>query len=105
VSGSARFGKVRSDTIKSLPTIAWYRFKWTTVSRVSAILREIGIIGEAVNGLPEDVTAKRPEIAWRQTAAMRNFLVQNTSTSTRASSKTSSRQRSLDRRRRTVANP
>jgi uncharacterized protein with HEPN domain len=30
---------------------------------VSAILREIGIIGEAVNALPEDITAKRPEIA------------------------------------------
>jgi uncharacterized protein with HEPN domain len=42
---------------------------------VSAILREIGIIGEAVNALPENVTAKRPEIAWRQIAAMRNFLV------------------------------
>jgi uncharacterized protein with HEPN domain len=42
---------------------------------VSAILREIGIIGEAVNALPEDITAKRPEIAWRQIAAMRNFLV------------------------------
>jgi uncharacterized protein with HEPN domain len=32
---------------------------------VSAILREIGIIGEAVNALPESVIAKRPEIAWR----------------------------------------
>jgi uncharacterized protein with HEPN domain len=42
---------------------------------VSAILREIGIIGEAVNALPEDITAKRPEIGWRQIAAMRNFLV------------------------------
>jgi uncharacterized protein with HEPN domain len=42
---------------------------------VSAILREIGIIGEAVNALPEDITAKRPEIAWRQISAMRNFLV------------------------------
>jgi uncharacterized protein with HEPN domain len=42
---------------------------------VSAILREIGIIGEAANALPEDITAKRPEIAWRQIAAMRNFLV------------------------------
>jgi uncharacterized protein with HEPN domain len=42
---------------------------------VSAILREIGIIGEAVNALPEDITAKRPEIAWRQIGAMRNFLV------------------------------
>jgi uncharacterized protein with HEPN domain len=29
-----------------------------------------------VNALPEEITAKRPEIAWRQIAAMRNFLVQ-----------------------------
>jgi len=42
---------------------------------VSAILREIGIIGEAVNALPEGVTAQRPEIAWRQIGAMRNFLI------------------------------
>lgn len=42
---------------------------------VSAILREIGVIGEAVNALPEDIAAERPEIAWRQIAAMRNFLV------------------------------
>lgn len=42
---------------------------------VSAILREIGIIGEAVNALPESVISKRPEIAWRQIAAMRNFLI------------------------------
>ena len=42
---------------------------------VSAILREIGIIGEAVNALPEAVTAERPEIAWRQIGAMRNFLI------------------------------
>ena len=42
---------------------------------VSAILREIGIIGEAVNALPEAVTAKRPEIVWRQIGAMRNFLI------------------------------
>jgi uncharacterized protein with HEPN domain len=42
---------------------------------VSAILREIGVIGEAVNSLPEAVIANRPEIAWRQIAAMRNFLI------------------------------
>lgn len=42
---------------------------------VSAILREIGIIGEAVNALPGVITAKRPEISWRQIAAMRNFLI------------------------------
>jgi uncharacterized protein with HEPN domain len=28
-----------------------------------------------VIALPEELTAKRPEIAWRQIAAMRNFLV------------------------------
>jgi uncharacterized protein with HEPN domain len=33
------------------------------------------LIGEAVNALPDDITAIRPEIAWRQIAAMRNFLI------------------------------
>jgi uncharacterized protein with HEPN domain len=42
---------------------------------LSAILREIGIVGEAVNALPDELTAKRPEIPWRQIAGMRNFLV------------------------------
>ena len=28
-----------------------------------------------MNALPEAVTAKRPEIAWRQIGAMRNFLI------------------------------
>ncbi|MBY0442633.1 MAG: DUF86 domain-containing protein [Mycobacteriaceae bacterium] len=42
---------------------------------VSAILREIGVIGEAVNALPETIIAARPEILWRQIAAMRNFLI------------------------------
>jgi uncharacterized protein with HEPN domain len=42
---------------------------------LSAILREIGIVGEAVNALPDELTARRPEIPWRQIAGMRNFLV------------------------------
>jgi uncharacterized protein with HEPN domain len=42
---------------------------------LSAVLREIGIIDEAGNVLPDHVTDKRPEIPWRQIAAMRNFLV------------------------------
>ncbi|MGH3968676.1 MAG: HepT-like ribonuclease domain-containing protein [Mycobacterium sp.] len=42
---------------------------------LSAILREIGIVGEAVNALPDDLIAKRPEIGWRQIAGMPNFLV------------------------------
>jgi uncharacterized protein with HEPN domain len=42
---------------------------------MSAILREIGIVGEAVNALPDELRAKRPEIPWRPIAGMRNFLV------------------------------
>lgn len=42
---------------------------------LSAVLREIGVSGEAVNALPDTVTSQRPEIPWRQIAAMRNFLV------------------------------
>jgi uncharacterized protein with HEPN domain len=52
---------------------------------VSAILREIGIIGEAVNALPDEITAKRPEIAWRQIGAMRTSSFTSTSTSTKPS--------------------
>ena len=36
---------------------------------------EIGIIGEAVNSLPDATISARPEIPWRQIAAMRNFLI------------------------------
>lgn len=42
---------------------------------VSAILREIGVIGEAVNYLPAELLAQRPEVQWRNIANMRNFLV------------------------------
>lgn len=62
---------------------------------VSAILREIGIIGEAVNALPDTVTAKQREIAWRQIGAMRSLSMStpsvSTSTSTKARSTMSSR--------------
>jgi uncharacterized protein with HEPN domain len=47
----------------------------TAQMALSAILREIGIIGEAVNALPETITTAKPEILWRQIASMRNFLV------------------------------
>ena len=42
---------------------------------LSAVLREIGVIGEAVRALPDDVTARQPHVPWRQIAGMRNFLV------------------------------
>ena len=52
---------------------------------VSAILREIGIIGEAANALPEDITAKRPEIAGARSLQCGISSFTNTSTSTKPS--------------------
>ncbi len=40
----------------------------------SAVMRELGIIGEAVNGLSDEFTAKRPEIPWRSIVDLRNVL-------------------------------
>lgn len=42
--------------------------------RVDATLRNIEIIGEAAGNLPDDVTAKAPEIPWRLIVDMRNLL-------------------------------
>ncbi|QGH68741.1 DUF86 domain-containing protein [Pseudactinotalea sp. HY158] len=40
-----------------------------------AIERNLQIIGEAVNHLPEDITNAHPEIAWPQIRGFRNILV------------------------------
>jgi uncharacterized protein with HEPN domain len=42
--------------------------------RVDATLRNIEIIGEAAGNLPDEVTAKAPEIPWRLIVDMRNLL-------------------------------
>jgi uncharacterized protein with HEPN domain len=39
-----------------------------------AILYNLVVIGEAVNALSEDVTAKAPQIPWRDVIGLRNFL-------------------------------
>lgn len=39
-----------------------------------AILYNLVVIGEAVNALSEDVTAKAPQIPWRDVVGLRNFL-------------------------------
>lgn len=39
-----------------------------------AILYDLVVIGEAVNALSEDVTAKAPQIPWRDVIGLRNFL-------------------------------
>ena len=39
-----------------------------------AIERNLQIIGEAVNHLPEGITGARPEVPWRQIRGFRNIL-------------------------------
>jgi uncharacterized protein with HEPN domain len=40
-----------------------------------AVIRRLGIIGEAVKNLPEKFKGEYPEIAWHKAAGMRNILV------------------------------
>lgn len=40
-----------------------------------AVLRNIAVIGEAVNHLPADVTGAHPEIDWTAIVGMRHILV------------------------------
>jgi len=40
----------------------------------SAVMRELGVIGEAVNGLSDEFKAKRPGIPWRSIVDLRNVL-------------------------------
>lgn len=40
-----------------------------------AILRNLGVIGEAVNDLPETYTAQHPEIPWHAIAGLRNVII------------------------------
>ena len=39
-----------------------------------AVLRNLGIIGEATKNLPEDVRARMPGIEWKKIAGMRDWL-------------------------------
>lgn len=39
-----------------------------------AVLYNLVVIGEAVNALPSDLIAARPDIPWRDVVDMRNFL-------------------------------
>jgi uncharacterized protein with HEPN domain len=42
---------------------------------MSAVIRKLEIIGEAVKQLPEEIRVKHPEIPWKQIAGMRDKLV------------------------------
>ena len=40
-----------------------------------AVVRSIGIIGEAMKQIPDTIKAKYPDVAWRSVAAMRDRLI------------------------------
>jgi len=40
-----------------------------------AVLRNLGVIGEAVKNIPEDFKKKHEEVNWRAIAGMRNKLI------------------------------
>ncbi|ABB15567.1 HepT-like ribonuclease domain-containing protein [Carboxydothermus hydrogenoformans] len=42
---------------------------------IDAVVRNLEIIGEAANKIPEKITALYPEIPWRSMIGMRNLLV------------------------------
>jgi uncharacterized protein with HEPN domain len=42
---------------------------------ISAVVRKLEIIGEAVKQLPEEIRLQHPEIPWKQIAGMRDKLI------------------------------
>ena len=45
------------------------------IEKQDAVIRRIGIIGEAVKNLPVAFKEKHPEVEWKKLAGMRNILV------------------------------
>jgi uncharacterized protein with HEPN domain len=42
---------------------------------VDAVVRNLEILGEATRQLPEDFSARHPDVPWRQIAGLRNRIV------------------------------
>ena len=40
-----------------------------------AVIRNLEIIGEAINKFPEEVRKKHPEVEWRKISGLRNVLI------------------------------
>ena len=45
------------------------------VKTVSAVIRQFEIIGEATKNVPMAIRQKYPEVPWRDTAGMRDWLI------------------------------
>lgn len=42
---------------------------------IDAVVRNLEIIGEAVNNLPEEIKSQNPEISWKEAVGMRNKIL------------------------------
>src|SRR5258708_11678174 len=45
--------------------------------RQDATLRKLGVIGEAVKKLSDNVKSRRPDIQWKRIAGMRDWVIHN----------------------------
>ena len=70
-----------TDIIDSINAISSYTDNLTLESFVldrksfQATIREFEVIGEAINHLDPDITAKHPDIKWRDIVDFRNLLI------------------------------
>ncbi len=69
------------DIIDALQTIASYidgitYDQWTNDRKtIDAVIRNIEIIGEAANHIPEDIQIRYADIPWAQMRSIRNLLI------------------------------
>lgn len=69
------------DILKAIDRCQAYRAPMTSADRSlsamaeDAVLRNIGVIGEAVNHLPDDLARWHPEVDWAAIVGMRNVVV------------------------------
>jgi len=54
--------------------MAFDDFQWDAKTQ-DAVLRNFGVIGEAVNHLPEGIREAHPEIPWPQMRGLRNLVI------------------------------
>jgi uncharacterized protein with HEPN domain len=70
-----------SDILNSVHAVQEYtegmKYEDFKVDRktVDAVLRNLIVIGEAANHIPEEVISAHPDIPWRDMRDMRNFVV------------------------------
>ena len=63
------------DSIERFTTGMEYEAFFDDDKTLSAVIRKLEIIGEAVKQIPADLRDRHPEIPWKQVAGMRDKLI------------------------------